>query len=225
MRKNTIKLTESDLNKIVRKTVNKVVNEENLNEFGVKDALKTAGAGVLGAAGVLGTLGTDNLVSKNLEGQFKDRIEMRQSSPELRQNLDQELRALSWEEANKSPEYEEEAPFAENLIRRAVTESVRNLFKNEVAKRPGKRMLREMTSYMEEWVSELDNSIRELGGRAKVDYDDMMNSICVIADRNDYATWTGVFFFMYQSDMDAEVKKISQAPAAGNYLRVYIGTR
>ncbi len=96
---------------------------------------------------------------------------------------------------------------------------------HRIVKESAKKVIKEATSYMEEWVGELSNSIQELGGKGKVSYDDMTNCICVIADRNDYATWTGVFFFMYQSDMDAAIKKISQAPAVGNYLRVYIGTR
>lgn len=117
MNKKVIKLTESDLRRIVEESVERAVDEGFM-----KDLAKTAGMGAIGAAGALATMATDNPVSRNIDRQFSDRAEMRRAFPEDRDEFGNKLkpqeRTISWDRANEIPE---------SIISRAVMESVKKI--------------------------------------------------------------------------------------------------
>ena len=115
-----IRLTESDLHKIVEETVRRTVDEG----WG-KDALKTAGIGAAFGLGAAGTLATDNPISRGLDRQFADQEEVGRAFPEDRAEFGKALsprgnaedNTISWEKANQF----------EGKISKAITESINNM--------------------------------------------------------------------------------------------------
>lgn len=115
-----IRLTESDLHKIVEETVRRTVDEG----WG-KDALKTAGLGAALGLGAAGTIATDNPISRGLDRQFADQEEVGRAFPEDRAEFGDALsprgnaedNTISWEKANQF----------EGKISKAITESINNM--------------------------------------------------------------------------------------------------
>jgi hypothetical protein len=129
-----IRLTESDLHKIVEETVRRTVDEG----WG-KDALKTAGIGAAFGLGATGTLATDNPISRGLDRQFADQEEVGRAFPEDRAEFGKALsprgnaedNTISWEKANQF----------EGKIRMAVMESINKII-SEIGDTPrGQYML------------------------------------------------------------------------------------
>lgn len=120
-----IRLTESDLHKIVEETVRRTVDEG----WG-KDALKTAGIGAAFGLGAAGTLATDNPISRGLDRQFADQEEVGRAFPEDRAEFGKALsprgnaedNTISWEKANQF----------EGKIRMAVMESINKIISEMV---------------------------------------------------------------------------------------------
>ena len=119
--KKIIRITEDDLRRIVKESVERAVDEGFM-----KDLAKTAGMGAIGAAGALATMATDNPVSRNIDRQFSDRAEIRRAFPEDRDEFGNKLkpqeRTISWDRANEIPE---------SIITRAVMESIDRMLKEE----------------------------------------------------------------------------------------------
>lgn len=120
-----IRLTESDLHKIVEETVRRTVEEG----WG-KDALKTAGLGAALGLGTAATIGTDNPISRGLDRQFADQEEVGRAFPEDRAEFGKALsprgnaedNTISWEKANQF----------EGKINKAITESINKYLKKNV---------------------------------------------------------------------------------------------
>jgi hypothetical protein len=120
-----IRITESDLHKIVEETVRRTVDEG----WG-KDALKTAGIGAAFGLGAAGTLATDNPISRGLDRQFADQEEVGRAFPEDRAEFGKALsprgnaedNTISWEKANQF----------EGKISKAITESINKYLKENL---------------------------------------------------------------------------------------------
>lgn len=124
--KKPIRITESDLERIVNNSVRRALKEGAVDEGWGKTAALGAGLG-LGAAGLIGT---DNPVSRGLDKQFADQEEVGRAFPEDRVEFGDELDSqkplpsdtISWEKAKRF----------ENKINKAITESITN-FINELS--------------------------------------------------------------------------------------------
>ena len=105
--KKPIRLTESDLNKIVKNSVRRAMDE------GVKDTLRDGALGAgLGAAAAAGVLGTDNHVSRFVK-----------EAPPIRQEYD--IRDTSDNDGMNRMAYFDDFRKNESIINRAITESIR----------------------------------------------------------------------------------------------------
>jgi len=120
-----IRITESDLHKIVEETVKRTVDEG----WG-KDALKTVGLGAALGLGAAGTLATDNPISRSLDRQFADQEEVGRAFPEDRAEFGKALsprgstedNTISWEKANRF----------EGKISKAIIESINKYLKENL---------------------------------------------------------------------------------------------
>lgn len=128
MNKNLIRLTESDLHKIVENSVRRAVKEGALNE-GLKDWGKTAALGAGLGAAAAGVVGTDNPVSRGLDRQYQDYEENMSARPEDREEFGDDLKPMSQRQI-KDPKTRSWT--GENKINRAITESIRK-FINEIS--------------------------------------------------------------------------------------------
>ena len=128
MKKNLIRLTESDLHKIVENSVRRAVKEGALNE-GLKDWGKTAALGAGLGAAAAGVVGTDNPVSRGLDRQYQDYEENMSARPEDREEFGDDLKPMSQRQI-KDPKTRSWT--GENKINRAITESIRK-FINEIS--------------------------------------------------------------------------------------------
>ena len=109
--KKIIRLTESDLNRIVKNSVKRAMDE------GVKDTLRDGALGVgLGAAAAAGVLGTDNHVSRFVK-----------EAPPIRQEYD--IRDTSDDDGMNRMAYFDDFRKNESIINRAITESIRRFVK------------------------------------------------------------------------------------------------
>lgn len=124
--KKPIRITESDLERIVNNSVRRALKEGAVDEGWGKTAALGAGLG-LGAAGLIGT---DNPVSRGLDKQFADQEEVGRAFPEDRAEFGDELDSqkplpsdtISWEKAKRF----------ENKINKAITETITK-FINELS--------------------------------------------------------------------------------------------
>ena len=125
--KKPIRITESDLQRMVENSVRRALKEGAVDEGWGKTAALGAGLG-LGAAGLVGT---DNPVSRGLDRQFADQEEVGRAFPEDRAEFGDELGpqkplspdTISWEKATG---------IGEGKINKAITESITN-FINELS--------------------------------------------------------------------------------------------
>ena len=125
--KKPIRITESDLQRMVENSVKRALKEGTVNEGWGKTAALGAGLG-LGAAGLVGT---DNPVSRGLDRQFADQEEIGRAFPEDREEFGDKLGpqkplspdTISWEKATG---------IGEGKINKAITESIRK-FINEIS--------------------------------------------------------------------------------------------
>ena len=125
--KKPIRITESDLQRMVENSVRRALKEGTVDEGWGKTAALGAGLG-LGAAGLVGT---DNPVSRGLDRQFADQEEIGRAFPEDREEFGDELGpqkplspdTISWEKATG---------IGEGKINKAITESITN-FINELS--------------------------------------------------------------------------------------------
>ena len=125
-----IRITESDLQRMVENSVKRALKEEAIDE-GLKDWGRTAALGAGLGAAAAGVVGTDNHISRGLDRQFADQEEVGRAFPEDRAEFGDELGpqktlspdTISWEKANG---------IGEGRINRAITESIRR-FINELS--------------------------------------------------------------------------------------------
>lgn len=125
-----IRITESDLQRMVKNSVRRALKEEAVDE-GLKDWGRTAALGAGLGAAAAGAVGTDNPISRGLDRQFADQEEVGRAFPEDREEFGDELApqsslpsdTISWEKANG---------IGEGRINRAITESIRR-FINELS--------------------------------------------------------------------------------------------
>jgi hypothetical protein len=128
--KKPIRITESDLQRMVKNSVRRALKEEAVDE-GLKDWGRTAALGAGFGAAAAGAVGTDNPISRGLDRQFADQEEVGRAFPEDRAEFGDELGpqkplspdTISWEKANG---------IGEGRINRAITESIRR-FINELS--------------------------------------------------------------------------------------------
>ena len=126
--KKPIRISESDLHKIVENSVRRAIKEGALNE-GLKDWGKTAALGAGLGAAAAGVVGTDNPVSRGLDRQYQDYEENMSARPEDREEFGDDLKPMSQRQI-KDPKTRSWT--GENKINRAITESIRR-FINELS--------------------------------------------------------------------------------------------
>ena len=117
--KKPIRLTESDLNRIVKNSVRRAIKESAMDE-GIKDTLRDGALGVgLGAAAAAGVLGTDNHVSRFVK-----------EAPPIRQEYD--IRDTSDDDGMNRMAYFNDFRKNESIINRAITESIRRFINRKL---------------------------------------------------------------------------------------------
>ena len=118
--KKTIRLTESELNRIVENSVRRIINESTINEYGLKDFGKDAA--------LAGAIGTATLGSAIGNAYINDDDEIDPQQQELNREVEREFGSaqgklpndtIGWEEAQRLK--------TESRIHRAIMESIRNL--------------------------------------------------------------------------------------------------
>jgi len=132
MKKNLIRLTESDLHRIVKNSVRRAIKEGAMDE-GFKDTLKDTALGVgLGTAAAAGIVGTDNPISRGLDRQYERHVDDMRARPEDREEMNRTAYFDDFRKDLEDDGIDTSRIKGESRINRAITESIRR-FINELS--------------------------------------------------------------------------------------------
>ena len=132
MKKNLIRLTESDLNRIVKNSVRRAIKEGAIDE-GFKDTLKDTALGVgLGTAAAAGMVGTDNPISRGLDRQYERHVDDMRARPEDREEMNRTAYFDDFRKDLEDDGIDTSRIKGESRINRAISESITK-FINEIS--------------------------------------------------------------------------------------------
>ena len=135
--KKIVRLTESELNRIVERSVRRAINEGAINESW-KDIRNTVGAGALGAAALATDFGAGGPISTGVERQAAQQAKVSQADPATKNEFGKELKGkklsdkktASWPGTNNADSTKtSKGNVSDSRIRRAVMESLAGLMK------------------------------------------------------------------------------------------------
>lgn len=127
-----IRITESDLQRIVKNSVRRAIKEGAMNE-GWKDDLKGTALGVgLGTAAAAGIVGTDNPISRGLDRQYERHVDDMRARPEDREEMNRTAYFDDFRKDLEDDGIDTSRIKGESRINRAITESIRK-FINEIS--------------------------------------------------------------------------------------------
>ena len=128
--KKIVRLTESELNRIVEKSVRRAINEGAINESW-KGVRNTVGAGALGAAALAADFGAGGPISTGVERQAAQQAKVSQADPATKNEFGKELKGkktASWPGTNNADSTKtSKENVSDSRISRAVMESIKKL--------------------------------------------------------------------------------------------------
>ena len=126
-----IRITESDLQRMVKNSVRRALKEEAVDE-GLKDWGRTAALGAGFGAAAAGAVGTDNPISRGLDRQYERHVDDMRARPEDREEMNRTAYFDDFRKDLEDDGIDTSRIKGESRINRAITESIRK-FINEIS--------------------------------------------------------------------------------------------